>query len=100
MSRLVETFFKASKPRPQRAKRNAWEREWDRNRKLALERDGHRCQFPGCDRPADVVHHKAGRRVPDANRMDRLMSLCLRHHLEVHANPERSYAAGWMERHG
>jgi 5-methylcytosine-specific restriction endonuclease McrA len=97
---MVETFFKTARPRSQKSKRTAWEREWDRNRALALKRDGHRCQLPGCDRRADIVHHTAGRRVPDANRLDRLMSLCGQCHIAVHSAPESSYANGWMERHG
>lgn len=109
--RLVETFFKACgfaraktrtglRARSTSDTRTAWQREWQTNRAAALERDGHRCQLPGCDRPAQVVHHKAGRRVADANRLDRLMSLCDACHRAVHASPESSYARGFMERHG
>ena len=107
--RLVETFFKASgftrpktkakmRARSQHPTRLRWEAEWQTNRAAALERAGYRCQLPGCDRPAVVVHHKAGRRVADANRLDRLMPLCNEHHIYAHANPAWAYETGVMER--
>lgn len=95
---MVDPVWKRRLPRSQKRRRTSWEKEWRHNRDLALERDGHRCQLPGCDRRAQVVHHKAGRRVPDANRLDRLMSLCHACHEAVHRSPESSYANGWMER--
>jgi 5-methylcytosine-specific restriction endonuclease McrA len=100
MARMVEPIWKLRTPRSQKSRRNAWEKEWRTNRRLALERDGHRCQLPGCDRRAQVVHHKAGRRVVDANRLDRLVSLCDACHRAVHAAPEWSYLNGFLERHG
>ena len=100
MTRMVDPQWKKALPRSQRSRRRQWEREWNQARHEALLRDRGMCQLPGCDRRAEVVHHKAGRRVPDANRLDRLMSLCDACHAAVHRSPEASYANGWMERHG
>jgi 5-methylcytosine-specific restriction endonuclease McrA len=109
--RMVEPILKESgfrlpkKPsrlraRSKRQSRVDWEQEWQANRLEALARDGYRCRFSGCNRPAEVVHHKAGRRVADANRLDRLVSLCDAHHRHVHDHPDWSYQTGFMERHG
>jgi hypothetical protein len=94
----VETFFKTGKTR--RSKRAVWEAEWRTNREQALRRDHGWCQHPDCDRPAQVVHHKAGRRIAEANSLDRLVSLCDPCHRFVHANPEWAYQHGLLERHG
>lgn len=101
MTDQVETFFKAGFARPgrnreQRARRREWEREWKRAREARLSHARGWCELPGCDRPAVVVHHRAGRRVPGANRLELLMALCSACHTSVHAHPEQSYLNGWL----
>lgn len=58
------------------------------------------CEAAGdkCTQRATVIHHKAGRVGPDAHHPDRLMHICEPCHLDIHANPQRSYVLGHMER--
>lgn len=56
------------------------------------------CEWPGCDRPVDVVHHKdgSGRRGNRANNSDaNLQSLCFEHHGAAH---HRMRHAGALDR--
>lgn len=51
-----------------------------------------------------VVHHKkvkgmGGTPDPAINDADNLVVLCDEHHVEVHANPARSYDCGLLIRH-
>lgn len=64
-----------------RASRNvpAWLRQ------AVLDRDGHRCTFPGCEVRADLVGHHIehwGRKGPTD--LENLVSVCKLHHFHVH----------------
>jgi hypothetical protein len=47
----------------------------------ALERDGYRCQVPGCSRTASHAHHIELRSQGGKDEMSNLTSLCVAHHL-------------------
>src|SRR5438045_6495189 len=51
------------------------------NRKRILIRDRHRCQVPGCSRPAVHLHHIEYRAHGGSNDESNLISLCAAHHL-------------------
>ena len=52
-------------------------RDWPATRRRILDRDGHRCTWPGCTLPAtDVDHITPGDNHTDTN----LRSLCTPHH--------------------
>ena len=62
---------------------------WERTRKLILERDHHRCQWPVtdefgfthiCGRPANQVDHKVRNPSHDDDSSENLHSLCQYHH--------------------
>lgn len=57
------------------------------------------CEAAGdcCTGRAEVIHHKAGRRVHDAHNPDRLLHCCDACHRDIHANPKRSRSLGHME---
>ena len=46
-----------------------------------LGRDRHRCQVPGCSRPAAHVHHLEYRSQGGSNDESNLLCLCAAHHL-------------------
>jgi hypothetical protein len=50
-------------------------------RKRVLIRDRHRCQVPGCSRPAAHVHHIEYRSQGGSNDDPNLLCLCAAHHL-------------------
>jgi HNH endonuclease len=50
-------------------------------RRRILERDGWRCQVPGCTRPASHVHHVKLRSQGGGNEPENLISVCVVHHL-------------------
>lgn len=53
------------------------------------------CERCGC-RAATQLHHKAGRSGDRLLGFRNFSALCGSCHREVHANPERSYAEGWL----
>ena len=64
-----------------------------------MERAGYQCEAgtPDHNRPAAlVVHHKQGRRIPNAHALHRLLVVCEPCHLYIHAHPEESRERGWM----
>ena len=66
--------------------------QWERNRLIALERDGYRCWDCGSTKPRVVVHHvkpwQPGQVDPHA--VDNLRTLCDRCHRRTHADLRRS----------
>jgi len=59
-------------------------------RKRILLRDRHRCQVPGCSRPAAHVHHIEYRAHGGNNDESNLLCLCAAHHLfGIHENRMR-----------
>ena len=68
---------------------------WDEQRELALERDDHHCQYPGCGAATSLsgwkldVHHIQPfrlfglQRYEEANRLDNLITYCHKHHMEM-----------------
>lgn len=72
--------------------------ELQASRLLVAARSGGFCEasLDGCTVYAQHVHHKAGRRGPHAHDAGNLLHVCLACHESIHANPERSYAEGWM----
>jgi hypothetical protein len=78
---------------PLRRRRDA---RWARLRLQVLERDGHRCQFPRCGRPASDVHHIAPRSTSPHLKYDieNLVSLCRECHGWVGDRPTLAAALG------
>lgn len=62
------------------------------------ERSGGRCEVGSevCDGQAVHVHHKARRGFKGCHAPELLMHVCSSCHSLVHAQPERSYEAGWL----
>ena len=56
-------------------------------RRLAAERDNHRCRVPGCKSytPRVEVHHKVPFKISEDHRLVNLITLCRDHHLKVEA---------------
>jgi hypothetical protein len=50
-----------------------------------------------CKRPADEIHHKAGRNGDRLNDVRDFMSVCRPCHQWIHANPKESREAGWLK---
>lgn len=56
-----------------------------RQRRLVLQRDEHRCRFPGCGRRGWLqVHHIQHRARQGDNQLQNLLSVCWYHHRAVH----------------
>jgi 5-methylcytosine-specific restriction protein A len=53
--------------------------EWKETRARVLERDGHRCTIPGCDRRAFICDHIISRRAGGSDDDANLRSLCRAH---------------------
>jgi hypothetical protein len=72
--------------------------EYAKARDVVRERAGYRCEarLLGCTHFGTEVHHVAGRVGPDVNAPEQLLSLCGTCHRAIHANPKRSYDAGFM----
>lgn len=65
-------------------------KDWERVRRAAIIRDHGMCQYPGCNRPMDEVHHITPL-TPDnigdpkiSLNLDNLMCVCRDHHFEIH----------------
>ena len=66
-------------------------------REAALKRTAGMCALhPECGLHAVEVHHRKLRKHGGDNRIENLLPLCAWHHDSIHANPERSYAEGWL----
>ena len=96
--RMVEPIEKSGKASPQRKRRANWLREFDAAKPVVSKRSGGWCEVAGCDRPAVLFHHRAGRKVSGANAPERLLHVCLTCHLRVHDQPDWSYTHGYLER--
>lgn len=52
---------------------------WRKTREVVLDRDHHRCQYPGCGATEDLeIHHVDGNWRN--NRLENLQTLCIAHH--------------------
>jgi len=49
-----------------------------------------------CRKPADEIHHKAGRNGERLNNVNDFMSVCAPCHRWIHLNPKESREAGWL----
>lgn len=69
-----------------------------RARPLVEMRSGGFCEASTdvCEINAVHVHHKAGRQGARAHELGNLLHVCDACHRWIHANPERSYAEGWL----
>lgn len=50
-----------------------------------------------CGKPADEIHHKAGRNGERLNDVKGFMSVCRGCHQWIHAHPKESREAGWLK---
>lgn len=88
-------------PRPKGQKRRKPEPDWTmaESAPVVEARSRGRCEHPsGCDRRAQVFHHKRGRGFAGCNHPDLIAHLCELCHLHTHAHPVESYANGAMIR--
>ena len=71
--------------------------ELSESRGVVLERSGGRCEARTevCAHIARHVHHRQLRRFGDHSPAN-LLHVCLSCHNWIHANPARSYEAGWL----
>lgn len=53
-------------------------------------------QAPGCTGRAVHAHHRKRRSQGGDNSSANLLRVCVQCHTYIHANPERSYAKGWL----
>lgn len=79
-------------------KRKGEEAEYRKAKREYLE-DHPICEMDGCCKPSEIIHHKKhreGKRIYDKRYF---MALCGGFepcHKYIHANPEESYAKGWL----
>lgn len=66
-------------------------------RQAVADRSGFVCEL-GCGNRAVHLHHRKLRSQGGRHEPANLLHLCAAHHNEAHANPERSYALGWLVR--
>lgn len=98
VERLVSPIPKSkSKRTPQQQRRTQWQKDYEAAQVVVRARSLGWCEVE-CDRRAEVFHHKKGRRAKDSNHPELILHVCNAHHLEIHANPERSYALGHLLR--
>ena len=82
---------------PQQDRRVKWQREYAQARgEILVTRPRCERRADGCTERPTEVHHKAGRRHPDANAHRNLAALCASCHRHIHANPTESYEHGWL----
>lgn len=55
-----------------------------------------RCEHPGCNARATLLHHRKRRSQGGSHSAENLMALCTESHQWVHDHPAESYAAGWL----
>ena len=80
-------------------KKAAADRVYTVNRRVCLERAGHRCEayIEGvCTGRAEVVHHKLRRSQGGGHDLDNLAALCDACHRFLHDNPEVGYRYGLL----
>lgn len=79
---------KPTKPiRPRSKKRAAQERVYAKKRERIAQEE-HVCQYPGCGRMADEIHHAQGRQGEMLNREEYFVFLCREHHDWAEEHPE------------
>jgi hypothetical protein len=77
-------------------------RAWEASTRLVLERDAHRCTFPGCEQRAEQIHHRQPRaRGGSASGirsfgLANLVSLCSEHHAVIESDRALAYTYGWL----
>lgn len=89
--------MKRSRLRPLSDKRRAWLDQFEAAKALVIVRSSGFCEVGDCFRHGTHVHHKKGQRVADANELSNLLHVCTPCHLDIHANPERSYRLGYLK---
>ena len=71
--------------------RRTHNREWERVRRQALERDGHRCRE--CGKPGRLeVHHLLHLQSGGTNELENLRTLCRSCHIAIH---KKAVDADW-----
>lgn len=53
-----------------------------------------KCQFKGCIKPSEDVHHMKGRGM-NLNKTEYFMAVCRHHHNVIEHNPEYAYEMGY-----
>lgn len=87
------------------AKRFYKTKEWQHVRHMAWVRDHGMCQYPGCNRPAEEVHHikhLTPENITDpavALSLDNLKCLCRDHHFMVHQEDRAQGRKDWHRTH-
>ena len=87
------------------AKRFYKSKEWQHVRNMAWVRDHGMCQYPGCNRPAEEVHHikhLTPENITDpavALNIDNLKCLCRDHHFMVHQADRAQGRSDWHRTH-
>lgn len=85
---------------PQRARKQAEDAEYRRNRELRLVQARGRCEFEWdgvrCTRAATQTHHVKRRSHGVDHSVDNLLSACLECHQRAHLNVELAKEAGWI----
>ena len=71
-------------------------REWAGIRREVLDRDGWRCQNPGCGKPGALeVHHVVELQNGGTNDLGNLRALCRSCHIEIHKPTLTAGQAAW-----
>lgn len=87
------------------AKRFYKSKEWKNVRNMVWVRDHGMCQYPGCNRPAEEVHHikhLTPENITDpavALSLDNLKCLCRDHHFMVHQADRAQGRSDWHRTH-
>lgn len=77
------------------AKRAARDRDYEKQRQAAYQRDKGRCVV-GVTCPGEQTHHRQGRRIPDPHQLANLLTVCAMHHAAIHQRPEWARENGYM----
>lgn len=82
---------------PQQRKRKQWQAEYKEASETVVRRSQGLCEIGThlCVKRANQVHHKRGRRHPEANALENLAASCEPCHTYLHANPAEAFANGW-----
>lgn len=89
----LEIKRKQYKPKPVSAKRLQQNKEYTKTR-LQFISENELCER--CRKPADEIHHKAGRNGERLNNVNDFMSVCAPCHRWIHLNPKESREKGWL----